>query len=100
MMGLGELTTAVRERLPMLIVVANDSAYGMEHHNLRGAGLDPEHAKLVWPEFAEVARGYGAVAHTVTDLDQLGIILKGLDERPDGPVVIDLKIDAETVAGE
>ncbi|WP_436698430.1 thiamine pyrophosphate-binding protein [Nocardioides sp. BYT-33-1] len=100
MMGLGELATAVRERLPLLVLVANDAAYGMEFHHLRGAGRDPDHARMAWPDFADVARGYGAEGHTVRTLAELGKVLDTLDPVPAGPVVLALELDPATIAGE
>ncbi|TSD53772.1 thiamine pyrophosphate-binding protein [Aeromicrobium piscarium] len=100
MMGLGELTTAVRERLPLLIVIVDDGSYGMEHHALRQAGLDTDYARTSWPSFADVARGYGAEAHTITDLDQLRDVLEHLPAVPAGPVLIDLVVDPEAMVAE
>ncbi|MFD1860093.1 thiamine pyrophosphate-binding protein [Aeromicrobium camelliae] len=100
MMGLGELTTAVRERLPLVVVIADDGSYGMERHHLRRAGLDPEHASTQWPSFAEVARAYGAEGHTVTDADQLRKVLEGLDPLPAGPVLIDVLVDPDAVVAQ
>ncbi|WGX94825.1 thiamine pyrophosphate-binding protein [Nocardioides sp. L-11A] len=100
MMGLGELATAVRERLPLLVLVANDAAYGMEFHHLRGAGRDPDHARMAWPDFADVARGYGAEGHTVRSLAELREVLDSLGPLPAGPVVLALELDPATIAGE
>jgi len=100
MMGLGELATAVRERLPLVVVIANDAAYGMEFHRLRGAGRDPDHARMVWPDFAEIARGYGARGHSVRSLADLRMTLDTLEPLHAGPVVLALELDAATIPGE
>jgi thiamine pyrophosphate-dependent acetolactate synthase large subunit-like protein len=100
MMGMGELTTAVREKLPLVVVIANDSAYGMEHRTLVKSGLDPRHSKLQWPSFAEVARGYGAEAHTVTSGSELRRALRGLPRVPSGPILLELRIDPDVDVGE
>ncbi|MDQ6524354.1 thiamine pyrophosphate-binding protein [Nocardioides sp. LHD-245] len=100
MMGLSELATAVRERLPLLVLIANDAAYGMEFHHLRGAGRDPDHARMAWPDFADVARGYGAQGHTVRSAAELRKVLDTLDPLPAGPVVLALELDPATIPGE
>jgi thiamine pyrophosphate-dependent acetolactate synthase large subunit-like protein len=41
MMGLIEFSTAVRYRLPLVLIVVNDGAYGAEWTKLRGFGVDP-----------------------------------------------------------
>lgn len=102
MMGMGELATAVRERLPLLIVVANDAAYGMEYVALKRAGLDTAHSRLTWPEFAGLARGYGARGYTARTMGELRAALAATfpeDGGLDGPVVIDLKVDPASVPG-
>lgn len=43
MMGLIELSTAVRSAIPVLIVVMNDRSYGSEYSKLFAFGLDPHY---------------------------------------------------------
>lgn len=100
LMSVNELATAVREKLPMLIVVANDSAYGMEYFNLAQAGLDPAHALMSDPGIAQIVAGYGARAVSVSTHDELDECLRRLHGLPDGPVVLDLQLDPATVPGE
>lgn len=100
MMGLGELATAVREKAPLLVLVANDAAYGMEHHNLSVAGHDPSHSHLTWPDFAALADGFGAAGHTVTNLEDLEAVLMNLADVPERPTLIDLRLDRNAIPGE
>lgn len=93
MMGMGQLITAVQRQLPLIIVVCNDGAYGMEYHALKNAGVNPDHSLLNWPEFVEVARGYGADGLTVRTLDELHAAVAAWHEREPGPFVIDIKTD-------
>src|SRR5699024_9722501 len=97
LMSVNELATAVREKLPMLIVVANDSAYGMEYFNLAQTGLDPAHALMSDPGIAQIVAGYGARAISVSTHEELDEYLRGLHGLPDGPIVLDLRLDPASV---
>lgn len=71
MMSLGDLDTAVRGRIPLLILVLDDGAYGAEMHFLQMLGLPDAASRFPTPDLAGIARGMGADAMTVTDLPQL-----------------------------
>jgi len=97
LMTLGELETVVREDLPLVIVVMNDCAYGAEVHFLR-LRQQPV-GKSVFPDvdFAPIAQGFGFEAATVRTLEDLERVAPKL-RRPDGPVLIDCKINADVAA--
>lgn len=67
MMYLGELDTIARHGLKMLIVCANDGAYGAEIHKLRADGLPADGAIHGRPDFESLARGFGLRGATVRD---------------------------------
>jgi thiamine pyrophosphate-dependent acetolactate synthase large subunit-like protein len=92
MMRLIELSTAVRFKLPLVVVVLNDACYGMEYHTLSTFGVDPQYALCHWPEFADVARSLGARAYTARNLNELDSLHDEL-AKIDGPVLIDVKAD-------
>ncbi|MDT3396928.1 thiamine pyrophosphate-binding protein [Streptomyces sp. B1866] len=94
MMHLSEFTTAVRHRLPVVVVVLNDGAYGAEHYKLRDHGYDPAYSAYAWPDLAALATAMGARALTVRepgDLDAVGDLLPGLD----GPLLVDVRLDPD-----
>jgi acetolactate synthase-1/2/3 large subunit len=98
MMSLGELDTAVRYRLPVVVVVYNDRAYGAEMHFLRMLGLPDEASVFAVPPLDGVARAMGAAAMAVrdlADLDTLPALVDGLD----GPLVLDCRITQNVRAG-
>lgn len=71
MMSLGELDTAIRYSLPLLIVVYDDGAFGAEMHFLRLLDIPDAESLFVTPPLAEVARAMGADAIAVHDLADL-----------------------------
>src|SRR5215831_9664482 len=97
LMTMGELETVVREDLPMVIVLMNDCAYGAELHFLR-LRQQPV-AKSVFPDvdFAPIAEGFGFEAATIRTLQDLHKVAPKL-RKPDGPVLLDCKINADVAA--
>lgn len=98
MMGVVEFTTAVRHRLPLVLVVVNDGGYGAEWNKLHAYGIDPRHALIQWPQLAEVGRalgGYGLTVQTRGDLERVAEHLAA-DQLP---LLVDLRIDAAVDIG-
>ncbi|UXM91989.1 thiamine pyrophosphate-binding protein [Paenarthrobacter sp. JL.01a] len=97
LMGISELETAVRMKLPLVCIVYNDAAYGAEVHHFAGQDL----ASVVFPDtdIAAVARGFGADGVTVrsaTDLAAIKPWLEAYDAgTQDRPLVIDAKIASD-----
>jgi acetolactate synthase I/II/III large subunit len=91
MMNLGDLDTAVRYRLPLVVIVSNDGGFGSEIHYLRVNGLPDDTARYQNPSFASVAVALGAKGITIDSLDQLDEV-RGAIEGLTGPLVIDCKI--------
>ena len=59
-MALGEMETAARYRLPMLVVIYNDAAYGAEVHHFGPMGRPVDVARFPDTDFAALARAAGA----------------------------------------
>ncbi len=95
MMALQELDTAVRHQVPLLVFVLNDDAYGAEYHMLSRAGRYADAAHIDAPDLASVAESLGAEGHTVRTVEDLEAIADRIDGRPDGPVVVDCKVNRD-----
>jgi thiamine pyrophosphate-dependent acetolactate synthase large subunit-like protein len=97
-LSLQELDTAARLRLPVLVVVWDDAAYGAEVHHFGPMGEDVEIARFPDADLAAIARGAGVPAHTVrdpADLEPVG----AWAADPAGPLLLDAKVDPR-VSGE
>jgi acetolactate synthase I/II/III large subunit len=95
LMSVADLDTVVRLRLPMLIVVYNDDAYGAEVHHFA-----PEHHPLSTVRFPEtdiasIGRGFGCHAATVREPTDLDVVRDWLAGAPDRPLLLDAKVSAE-----
>jgi acetolactate synthase-1/2/3 large subunit len=93
MMALGDLETLVRLRLPVLVVVSNDDAYGAEVNAMVDLGLDPRLAQTPCPSFEAMAGAMGAQAATVRRVEDLEAARKWLNERPTRPLVLDCRVN-------
>jgi acetolactate synthase-1/2/3 large subunit len=91
-MTLTELETCVRERLPFITVVFNDSALSLIDVAQQNRGYPTYGVKYGSIDFAAVAAGFGVKAWRVESMDALGGAVReglGLNE----PVVIDALVD-------
>ena len=97
LMSLPELETLARLRLPMLVVIYNDAAYGAEVHHFGPHGHPVELVQFPDTDFAALASAAGAQGVTVRTADDLAAIEPWLARR-DGPLVVDAKITPDFCA--
>ena len=96
LMALGELETAARLRLPLLIVIYNDAAYGAEVHHFGPSGHALDTVRFPDTDFAALARAAGGHGVTVRRTDDLAAVATWLDDR-DRPLVVDAKVTPDVV---
>ena len=97
MMNGQELATAVQHNLPVIFVVVNNGMYGTirmhqeRHYPDRVIGTE-----LVNPDFAALARAYGALGETVTRTEQFAPAFERA--RAAGkPSLIEIRVDPEAL---
>src|SRR5579875_43604 len=95
LMGVSELETAVRLRLPMVIVVYDDEAYGAEVHHFGPDGHPLDTVRFPPAKIARIARGFGCDGVTVRRVRDLRKVRKWLDGPRDRPLLIDAKVVSE-----
>ncbi|MGO4859796.1 thiamine pyrophosphate-binding protein [Arthrobacter sp. 2MCAF14] len=101
LMGISELETAVRLRLPLVCIVYNDAAYGAEVHHFAEVDESVDLGSVQFPEtdIAAIARGFGAEGVTVRTLEDLHSVKEWVDLFRAGnqnrPLVIDAKIASD-----
>jgi thiamine pyrophosphate-dependent acetolactate synthase large subunit-like protein len=94
--GINEFNTAVRLGLDLIVIVANDSAYGAEHIQFLDRKMDPSLTEFHWPSFAEVATSLGGQGIEVRTNEELETALAALEVRK-GPFLIELCLDPHDV---
>ncbi len=92
MMNSQELATAVRLKLPLVVLLLNDDAYGFIRWKQRAMGFADYALDLGNPDFVRYAESYGARGLRVSDAEELGPALRGAFAA-DGPVLIECPID-------
>ena len=94
--GVAEFSSAVREKLDLVVVVCNDGGYGAEHRQFRSKGMDVGLSQLDWPDFAPLADSLGGAGVTVRGPADLEPMTNAIARR-NGPLLIDLRIDPDCV---
>lgn len=92
MMNISELETAVRLGLDLVVLILNDSAYGMIRWKQEDMGLPDFGLKFNNPNFVMLAESFGATGHKVSSADELEPLLKKLLDTK-GVHVVDCPID-------
>ena len=92
MMNSQELETAVRLKLNLLVLILNDSSYGMIRWKQAGMGFTDWGLEYSNPDFSLYAQSYGAIPHKIDEKDSLPSVI---DEafNSGGVHLIDLPID-------
>ncbi len=92
MMNSQEMETAVRLDLDLVVIILNDSAYGMIKWKQEGMGFNNFGLDYNNPDFVKYAESYGATGHRPTShADFKAILAKALDTK--GVHLIDLAVD-------
>lgn len=101
LMGISELETAVRLKLPLVCIVYNDAAYGAEVHHFAELDDSLDLGSVTFPDtdIAAIARGFGAEGVTVRTVDDLGPVKAWVARYRAGsesrPLVVDAKIASD-----
>jgi thiamine pyrophosphate-dependent acetolactate synthase large subunit-like protein len=94
MTAIGELETLRRHNLPVIVIVFDDSAYGIEYHALRIRQTETRLSVFDDVDFAAVARGFGihgVTVRTIEELRQAGATFGATR----GPILIDAKVNGK-----
>jgi len=92
MMNSQELETAVRLGLDMVVIILNDSAYGMIKWKQEGMGFNNFGLDYGNPDFVKYAESYGAIGHRPTSYDDFRETFKTATNSK-GVHLIDLAVD-------
>lgn len=92
MMNSQELETAIRLGLDLVVVVLNDSAYGMIKWKQGSMGFDDFGLDFKNPDFVKYAESYGASGHRIKSTESFLPTLKKCLDAP-GVHLIDLPVE-------
>lgn len=94
--GINEFNTAVRHGLDLIVIVANDSAYGAEHIQFTDRKMDPSLTEFHWPSFAQIATSLGGEGVEVRSMEELEGAVTAMQTRK-GVFLIELRLDPHDV---
>ena len=94
MFTLSELAVAVELGVGIAIVVVNDGGYGEIRREMIAAGQPPVGVDLTMPDFAAVARAFGARGETIKDPARLPELVSAAFAVPT-PTVIEVRMHGE-----
>jgi thiamine pyrophosphate-dependent acetolactate synthase large subunit-like protein len=98
LMGISELETAVRLRLPLVVLVYDDEAYGAEVHHFGPDGHPLDTVRFPPADLAAIGRGFGCEGVTVRHPDDLAPVREWLAGPRETPIVIDAKVSSACAA--
>ena len=96
-MGMGELLTAVQNRLPVKIVVFNNGALAFVEVEMIAAGILPFGTELKNPQFSKVAEACGLLGVRVSKPEELKPALKQAF-RYDGPALVEVIVHRQELS--
>ncbi|MFN3007350.1 ubiquinone-dependent pyruvate dehydrogenase [Mycolicibacterium wolinskyi] len=85
----GELVTLIQNRLPVKLIVFNNSSLNFVELEMKAAGIVTFGTDLVNPDFAAVAQSMGVFGRRVTEPSHLETALREAFSH-DGPAVVDV----------
>ena len=92
MMNSQELETAERLKLNLVVMVLNDSSYGMVRWKQTSSGFQDWGLEFENPDFVKYAESFGATGHRVQATEELIPIMEGAFKKG-GVHVIDVPVD-------
>jgi len=94
LMCLGELSTAIEQDLPMIIIVFNDQSLSLIDIKQQASGLPSRGMRWKQPNFSQVMEGLGGKGYQVSNIEQYQ---QAMDEALEigKPVLIDVLLNPE-----
>ncbi len=98
LMSVGDLDTAVRYNLPIVVVLGNDEALGSEEVYLEMNGITSDIVKVPSPSLVDVSKAFGARVFTIRSVEDIHDIASELTSLSAGPVVLECHLDVSPPA--
>lgn len=93
LMNVQEIETAVRYKLPIIIVVWCDKEYGLISLKQMDEFGKKAYTEFNNPDFEMLAKSFGAIGYTVKSTAEFSEILEKAKESKDVPAVISIDVD-------
>jgi acetolactate synthase-1/2/3 large subunit len=93
LMNVQDLETAVRLKLPIIVIVWCDSDYGLISLKQKEEFGKSAFTKFNNPDFAKLAESFGAIGYNIDSTTEFSRILCKAKESMDTPVIIAIEVD-------
>lgn len=97
MMHLSDFDTAVRYKMPLLLVVFNDQALGAEYQKMVAQNMNAALSAIPTPDIGYVARALGGRGVMATTVDEVRAAAAEWVKNP-GPMIIDARISRKAIS--
>jgi acetolactate synthase-1/2/3 large subunit len=92
-----EITTAAQHKLPVVMIILNDSIYGMVMHGQRLGGAEKIGFELPKVNYADMVKAMGIEGIVIKTAEEMEAIDFERLFKKDGPTLIDVRIDPEEI---
>ena len=96
MMHLSDFDTAVRYKMPILVVVLNDQALGSEYHKMKAHKMDAELSTIPTPDIGAIAKAMGGRGALAKSAEEVRKAAAEWVAKP-GPMIIDARISRNAI---
>jgi thiamine pyrophosphate-dependent acetolactate synthase large subunit-like protein len=96
MMHLSDFDTAVRYKMPILVVVLNDQALGSEYHKMVAHKMKAELSTIATPNIGEIAKSMGGRGRLAKTAEEVRAAAAEWVANP-GPMIIDARISRNAI---
>jgi acetolactate synthase-1/2/3 large subunit len=93
LMNVQDLETAVRLKLPIILIVWCDSDYGLISLKQKEEFGKSAFTKFNNPDFAKLAESFGAIGYNIESTAEFSKILSKAKKSTDTPVIISIDVD-------
>jgi thiamine pyrophosphate-dependent acetolactate synthase large subunit-like protein len=95
-MHLAEFETAVRYKMPLMVVCLNNQALGSEYYKLDAHKMKAELSVVSTPDLGAIGRAFGGRGKLVTSVDDLRGATQDFLAKP-GPMMLDVRISRSVI---
>ena len=96
MMHLAEFETAVRYKMPLMVVCLNNMALGSEYYKLDAHKMKKELSVVTTPDLGALGKAFGGRGKLVKSVDDLKQITREFLANP-APTLVDVRIDRSVI---
>ena len=92
LMSFPELSTIIRNQLPLTVIVFTNRCYGLEEHKMKKEGFPIFGTELALPDILKLVESFGIKGYRPTTLDDCGAVLQ--QALADPPALVEIRVSS------